>query len=604
MSLMGSLYVGAAGLRTSQNGLHTTAHNLTNADTEGYVRQQVVQTDFGYNTIGRTALGLTQVGLGVDTLTVKQARDIFLDKSYRQEIGRQGFYESQFEAADEIQQIFGEIEGVQFQTELNDFWVALQEMAKEPDSIVTRATLIQSAVSFMDRAESISEQIEEYQLNLNQNISKQVDRINEIADRIRELNKKISFHEAGGIENANDYRDERNMLLDELGSFVSITSKELPNGVVTVMAEGMPLVAEDRVFHMGTCPISDTSPMLTACWPCYNDMEVFNFDRTPSPAQDTDIGSLKGLILARGRKIGKACDVPIAPKEADYTDENGVLNEAEYKKAVTLFEREREVYNRDIDSSVITSTQAQFDQLIHGIVTTVNDILCPNKEIEIEVEVTVQKEDGTTATEKQKKIIKVLDEENAPVGMDADVTPGTELFSRKSMSRYTEKTEVTLANGEKSEVYIYNEEDPKNNYSLYTLGELEVNPEVLKDRSKLPLSQNTGTGDFDIKTTERLLSAWQEEFAALSPNELTELNFTEYYTAFVGSVGTKGEKYSTMAENQSSLVKGIQNGRLAIMAVSSDEELTYLIKYQHAYNASARYINVVSEMLEHILSSM
>lgn len=592
MSLMGSLYVGAAGLKTSQNGLHTTAHNLTNADTEGYVRQQVVQTDFGYNTIGRTALGLTQVGLGVDTLTVKQARDIFLDKSYRQEIGRQGFYESQFEAADEIQQIFGEIEGVQFQTELNDFWVALQEMAKEPDSIVTRATLIQSAVGFVERAESISTQIEEYQLNLNQNISTQVNRINAIADRIGELNKKISFHEAGGIENANDYRDERNMLLDELGSFVGITSKELPNGVVTVMAEGMPLVAEDRVFHMGTCTISDTSPMLTACWPCYDDMEVFNFDRTPSPAQDTDIGSLKGLLLARGSKIGKACDVPIAPKEADYTDENGVLDEAEYKKAVTLFEKEKEIYNRDIDSSVITSTQAQFDQLIHGIVTTINDIICPNKEIEIK------------DANGEIKTIKVLDEENAPVGMDKDVTMGTELFSRKSMSRYTDKTEVTLANGEKVEVYIYNEEDPKNNYSLYTLGEIEVNPEVLKDRSKLPLSQNTGTGDFDIKTTEHLLSAWQEEFAALSPNELTELNFTEYYTSFVGSIGTKGEKYSTMAENQSSLVKGIQNGRLAVMAVSSDEELTYLIKYQHAYNASARYINVVSEMLEHILSSM
>ena len=100
MSLMGSLYVGVAGLRTSQNGLHTTAHNLTNADTEGYVRQQVVKTDYGYNTIGRNALGLNQVGLGVDTLTVKQARDIFLDKSYRQESGRQGFYEAQFEAAD------------------------------------------------------------------------------------------------------------------------------------------------------------------------------------------------------------------------------------------------------------------------------------------------------------------------------------------------------------------------------------------------------------------------------------------------------------------------------------------------------------------------
>ena len=592
MSLMSSLYVGTSGLRTSQNGLHTTAHNLTNADTEGYVRQQVIQTDFGYNTIGRTALGLSQVGLGVDTMTVKQTRDIFLDKSYRQELGRQGFYESQFEAADEIQQILGEIEGVQFQTELNDFWVALQEMAKEPDSIATRATLIQSAVGFMERAESISDQIAEYQLNLNQSISMQVDRINEIADRIGELNKKIMSCEASGIENANDYRDERNLLLDELGSFVGISYKELPTGVVTVMAEQMPLVTEDKVFHMGTRTITDTSPMLTACWPCYNGMEVFNFERTPNPAQDTDIGSLKGLILARGSKIGKSYDIPVAPKEADYTDENGVFNEAEYKKAMTLFEREREVYNRDIESSIITSTQAKFDQLIHGIVTTINDILCPNKEIEI------QDENGNIKT------IKVLDEENAPVGMDMDTTMGAELFSRKSMSRYTEKTEVTLANGQKAEVYIYNEEDTKNNYSLYTLGELEVNPEILQDRSKLPLSSNTGTGDFDIKTAERLLSAWQEDFATLSPNELNYNNFMEYYTALVGSIGTKGEKYSTMAENQSSLVEGIQNGRLTVMAVSTDEELTYLIKYQHAYNASARYINVVSEMLEHILSSM
>ena len=591
MSLMGSLHVGASGLRTSQNALNTTAHNITNAGTEGYVRQQTLMADFGYNTIGRNHFGLQQVGMGVDTAVVKQARDIFLDKSYRRELGRQGFYESQFDAANEIQEIMGEVEGVQFQQELDDFWGALQELAKEPDSIVTRATFIQSAVGFMERAENIYQQVGEYQLNLNQNIEKQVNRINEIGDRIHELNKKITFYESNKMEHANDFRDERNLLLDELGSMVDISYKEVEGGIVTVMVERMSFVAPDRVFHMGTKTISDTSKMLTASWPCYGDMNVFDFYTAPSSVNDTDIGSLKGLILARGEKIGKACDIPIAPKEEDYTDENGVLDEDAYKVACNLFEKATVEYNRNIEGSVLVSTQAKYDQLIHGIVTTINDILCPNKTIQV-------KDEQGNITE-----IQVLDEENAPVGMDKDNSQGIELFSRKSMDRYTKK-EVTLANGEKKEFFVYNEEDPSDNYSLYTLGEIEVNLEILQDRSKIPLSQNKGTGDFDIKTAEQLLTAWQEEFASLSPNNLDKYNFNGYYTAMIGELGTRGEQYNTLSINQQSLANGIQNERLALMAVSTDEELTYLIKYQHAYNASARYINVVSEMLEHLMNSL
>ena len=122
MSLMGSLHVGASGLRTSQNALNTTAHNITNAGTEGYVRQQTLMADFGYNTIGRNHFGLQQVGMGVDTAVVKQARDIFLDKSYRQELGRQQFYEAQYECATEMEEILGETEGVAFQDSVEELW--------------------------------------------------------------------------------------------------------------------------------------------------------------------------------------------------------------------------------------------------------------------------------------------------------------------------------------------------------------------------------------------------------------------------------------------------------------------------------------------------
>lgn len=582
MSLMDALYIGVSGLRTSQNALNTTSHNITNAETPGFVRQQTVMTDYGYSNIGGNKISTWQVGMGVSTQVVRQVRDQFLDQSYRKESGRQQFYQVQYEAAFEMQEVMGELEGVQFQRSIEDFWVALQELAKEPDSIVTRATLIQSAVTFVEHAENIYEQIQTYQIDLNTQIQTKVDRINEIGDRIRELNNKIAFYECTGMEHANDLRDERNLLLDELGGLIDITYTEESDGRVAIRAEEVPFLLEDHVFYMATKPISEDSEMLVPYWPAYGDAEVFSFDHSPNSVDDTDIGSLKGIILARGRKVGKFSDIPIKPEREDYEDE------VSYEEAMAQYEIDARQYNKEINDSVIMATQAQFDQLIHGIVTTINDILCPNKEIMLE----------------NGQVIKVLDTEKAGIGMDADKSMGVELFSRKSMDRYQELQEVTLADGSKEWVYIYNEEDETNNYSLYTLGEIEVNPEILKDRSKLPLSKNSGTGDFDIDVAEELLSAWQADFATLNPNELNYNNFNNYYTSLIGELGTRGEKYQTISETQEAMVSSIDNERQEVMAVSTDEELTQLIKYQHAYNAAARYVNVVSEMLDHILSTL
>lgn len=580
MGLMDGLYIGVSGLKTSQNALNTTSHNIANAETKGFVRQQTIMMDAMYNKVGGNKISSWQIGLGTDTQVVRQIRDRFLDQAYRKESGRQGFYEVQYEAAFEMQEVMGELEGVQFQKSIEDFWVALQELAKEPDSIVTRATLIQCGVNFVEHAENIYEQIQTYQIDLNSQIQTKVDRINAIAEEIRELNSKIRFHEATGIEHANDLRDTRNNLLDELGGLIDITYTEETDGRVSIRAEEMPFLLEDNIFYMATRPISEDSEMLVPYWPAFGDAEVFSFDRSPNPKDDTDIGSLKGIILARGRKVGKFTDVPIRPKEEDFEDE------VSYEEAMKQFEIDSAKYNKEIHDSVIMATQSQFDQLIHGIVTTINDILCPNREIMLE----------------NGEVIKVLDTEKASIGMDADQTMGTEFFSRKSMDRYQELQEVTLADGSKEWVYIYNEEDPTNNYSLYTLGEIEINPEVLKDRSKLPLSKNTHTGDFNIDVAQDLLAAWQADFATLNPNELNYNNFNNYYTSLIGELGTRGEKYQTLAETQEAMATSIDNERLEIMAVSTDEELTNLIKYQHAYNASARYINVVSEMIEHILN--
>ena len=110
MPLMGNLYIGASGLQTSQNALNTTAHNLSNIDTEGYSRQQVLLGTSAYNTIAINTAGISnqQIGLGVTYTAVRQVRDYFLDQTYRKESGRSAFYSMSTDALDEIQNLLGE----------------------------------------------------------------------------------------------------------------------------------------------------------------------------------------------------------------------------------------------------------------------------------------------------------------------------------------------------------------------------------------------------------------------------------------------------------------------------------------------------------------
>ena len=590
MGLISSLYTGVSGLQVSQRGLNVTAHNLSNIETKGYVRQVSRQMDAPYIKVGTTANSAMQVGSGATAASIHQVRNIFLDKAYRQELGRQHFYEIQYECTSEMEEILGELEGVAFQDSVEELWESMQELCKEPDSIVARTSFIQTSVSFIERAQNIYTQIKEYQLNLNGNIQNIVDRVNEIAEEIHYLNGQIQKNEASGLELGADYRDQRNSLLDELSSIGTISYQEHANGVITVMFENQTLISEDLTYRMETRPLDNETGMIEPYWPAYADSPVYRFKPLPSTEFNTDIGTLKGLLLIRGQIIGKHTDIPVEPSKEDFTDDSGNFYAADYDDACREYKKALEVFNMEVESSAIVSVEAQFDRLINGIVTAINDVLCPNKEV---------------ITSEGEKIL-IFDEENAPVGMDENFTPGEALFNRKSIDRYEKTTIIMEVDGifQEVEVWKYNEEDPSNNYSLFTIGEIEVNSNIMKDPSLLPISSNEKTGEYAVEICKELMDAWQKDFATLNPNEYKPLNFKEYYAEIITALANKGEKFRSLYQSQETLVKDIDNQRLSITAVSSDEELTNMIRFQQAYNASARYVNVVSQMLEHLLNAL
>jgi flagellar hook-associated protein 1 FlgK len=129
-----------------------------------------------------------------------------------------------------------------------------------------------------------------------------------------------------------------------------------------------------------------------------------------------------------------------------------------------------------------------------------------------------------------------------------------------------------------------------------------VNPALVEDESLIPHMTQNGLVDYDLGAA--LEAVWDDSSFTLNPSDTTPCTFTEFYTKMVGELATLGSVYSTTSESLQNTTDTIDTNRQAVIGVSSDEELTNMIKYQAAYNAASRYINVVSEMIDYLLSSL
>lgn len=546
MSLMGSLYTGVSGLQTSNNALNTTAHNMSNLDTIGYTRQQVVQGTRTYVTISRSNnTNWKQIGLGVNYTLTRQERDLILDRNYRRESGRMAFYDVSAGALEEIEYILGESnEGHEFSEALsgaNGFWVAVEELSKDPTNSVNQNLFVTKAYEFITRAKAVYNSLREYQHNLNKTVAEDVNKINAYAKEIQALNERIVRVEAG-VENANDLRDRRNYLLDELGKLGSIKYSEDSTGYVRVRFEGVDLVQGDVVNEIGLYEDLATG-FYTPFWKmlanggydkdgnvvfdekAIEGARVFDLTAKISSEYDTDIGSLKSTLYARGDHY------------ATYREINDINKDGVYEEGW---------YDRNIYQSVVMNVEAEFDQLIHAVVTKINDILA----------------DGARRAGQPPESYYLRDENGEPY----------QLFEK-----IVEGEDWTVSN-------------------IIINSELRQNPSLLSFR--------LGEHSEDNETTEQLKKAFEEAIYKLNPNVQTPVCFKDYYKNLVAQIANTGSVFRAVQANQTVATDALAGAREQIVGVSSDEELTNMIMYQNAYNASSRYINVISEMLEHILTSL
>ena len=536
MSLFGSLYVGVSGLQMGQNALNTTAHNMSNMDTVGYTRQQVQQGTRIYNTISTSASAVSyqQIGLGVNYSQVKQVRDYFLDKTYRRESGRSAFYDVSLSAVEEVEDLLQELQGEAFADSIENLWSAVQELAKDPGNSVNQGVFVQRCNEFLTRGQAVYTGLCEYQANLNYNIGQEVDTINAYAKRIAELNKEILKIEGGKIEKANDLKDERNQLIDELSAMGYIDCRSDYDGNILIKFEGKYLVKSDSANEIGLY-VDEVTGFYIPYWKQLAETktvngietvditgaELFNMNQTISTDRNTDIGALKSMMFARGNKSATFKDL----EDAD-------------------------TYDREISQSIVMNIQAEFDRLMHDVAIGINKIL---------------KDAADAETAKNP---------NSTYLRDANGNPYT----------------------------IYNTKTGETDDDAFTVENLIINGEVKQAPSLLGFKKEDGK--IDQETADALKNLFTEETHTLNPNVKTTTNFINFYNNLVSQVATTGDVLSGISENQQITVDNTAAAREQILGVSSDEELSNMIMFQNAYNAASRYINVISELMEHVINTL
>ena len=561
----GSLYVGASGLQNAQNAINTTANNLANVDTKGYVRQQVRYADKNYTILkdSRANVNMQQSGLGVSIGDVVHARDIFLDKTYRQETGRMSFYSARYETATYVEDLMQELNGQQFKQSVSDLWQAFQEVSTKPADSTNQNLVLQKADLLVSRTQKLYSDLQNYQSNINDQIKDDVDRVNTIGNRIYELNLQIQKVEAGGTETAMTLRDERDSLLDELGNYGRIEVTEDATGFAYVDMEGVRFVDENRCYNMGLKAADGTS-FYTPYWPQQSDVEkgqyvpVFRLSGEISSEMNTDIGSIKSKLLVRGDTYGRREDMA---SEESYGN---------------------------IEGCTLMEVEAELDVLFSRIVKSMNDIYCPNTETTS----AFTSKDGVTYPAGTK----ILDEENCARGVDGELPP-RELFTRIGIDSYTK---VTGKDGKT--YYVYNEENPDVSSTRYAIGTITVNSDLKRQITLMPAYKKDGSVDYEMGA--KLAAAWEVKDMKLNPYDQKPCTFEEYYDKMVDQLGIEGNTYKSVTETLSGAVSSVDSKRQQVSGVSSDEELSNMIKFQSAYNAASRFMNVISEMTETIVTGL
>lgn len=333
MSTFQGLEVGKRGISTAQTQLNTTGHNMTNAATPGYSRQNVQSSATSPNRVFTSQSPNAQLGSGVLTDAIVRLRDQFLDTKFWGQNGRASELTVQAETLGELEKLAQGTEDSNLQQAMQDVWKAVETVRANPNDGAAKAVLMERMATFTTTVQQLSQDVAGISNRLEARQTMERQQANDLLKSIASLNDVI--YRSGGRDN--DAMDQRDNLIDKLSGLAGIQVTATEKGMVNIrLQDGTSLVAGRAVDSELTATSSITSGTLAGIDKALTAIQDFQaklqnvtstFDQN-SPSIDTHLDSWQKLIGELGAKadgINRATEAALLAKNGTDSDRQSVM---------------------------------------------------------------------------------------------------------------------------------------------------------------------------------------------------------------------------------------------------------------------------------------
>ena len=543
------------GLLAQQLAIEVTGQNVANVETEGYSRQDVsfeANTPRGHIKYG----GLHQLGTGVRIASIERAHDQFLFTQIMDEGDLTGSTEVKKEIFEQLEVLFNEGSGRSLNDALSLFFSSIHDLATNARGLPERVDLISKAEHLASTFNQTGNQLFTIQRNIDATIETEVAEINTLTTQIGKLNESIHANEPTSQYKANDLRDNRDRLVKELSKKIDIQLvQESDNQISLTLKDGTALVLKDQVF--------DLSTSINANNESFNDVYIDIGSTTKNITSTIKGGELRGYLDMRDTEV------------ESILDKMNILSGSFIQEFNSIH---REGFGIDGSSGLdfFTPLDVTVDHDADNTGTAV---------------VSMTNASPTTVSVDEFEIAFTGSNEFTLNNLTTNASSGTFTFTTGSTFNIKDGFAVaisgTAASGDKVTFSV--SEDAA---SL-----MSVSSTITADGQKIAAGTTTnGDGGNAL-----LMADLQNELVFNSvtwSSESGSFTFDEYYNAVVSTIGIESFSAQAILRQQEGVMLQLNSRRESISGVSIDEEMIKMIKFQQAYNASARMISMVDEMLD------
>ena len=619
-STFSGIELGKRSIMAHTDAITTAGHNISNANTEGYSRQRVQLKEFDplYKPDLERAERAGMIGQGMDSQSINRVRHELLDQRITEQQHSESYWETRSKYYTMIEQIYNEPNDVSIRSNMDKFWEGWQELSVHPESQAARQAVVTRGESLADSIKTKWEALMGVGNLINGDIEATVKQVNDYARQIAALNAEI-VRSRGMGDNPNDLLDRRDLLVDKLSKIINITSDRRDSDEFMVHLDGHVLVQGGiaRGFELET--VVDNNGYDKLVWKDTGNDAVIKGGTLGALIELRDV-DIRSEVQSLNTMTMNFSDLVNDIHRNGYGANN--VTGLDFFTQHSFVENVNGNYDRDGDGTLDHSYIFRF---------TGTTKLNPQEQIGLEGVMTLSGPGGNVQvayhpTDTVETVINRINDSNGEVKAYLDrnnnlVLKGTTASAVENpdfVIRHVEDsgffltgyTGILQASGAAG-AYDYAQADAVQALAgaqfavspvLNPAGYIEVNQALKNDVMSVAAAYKDNSGNVNAGDGRAAV-----EIAAIRNTKVMighERTFDDYFADSVTNVGLKGEQAENMHLSHSAVMEDLRSLRDSISGVNIDEELADIIKFQHGYNAAAKFVTVWDSLLDTIINRL